>query len=321
MTIYAQNWENTLLAWAIEPLLEQVGHHTLPSSDPLLDKAYEHCKHITRHHSRTFFMASQLLSAQKRRALHALYAMCRIADDIVDQSESMDNDPLVTLEDWYQRLSHQKSTINHPVILAWADTKARFAIPQSYVRQLIDGIAMDMKHKRYPCFDDLAEYSYGVASTVGLMAMHITGYASEDAIPYAVKLGVALQMTNILRDVGEDWRSGRVYLPQDELRAFDVSEDDLRKGQVTDNWRAFMRFQIDRNRQLYAESLAGIHYLNADGRFAIAAAAELYQAILIDIKDHDYDVFMRRAGVSTSSKLVQLPSIWWRSNRGRYVKR
>ncbi len=318
MTIYAQNWENTLLAWAIEPLLEQVAHHAIPASNPVLDKAYEHCKHITRHYSRTFYMASRLLPAEKRRAVHALYAMCRIADDIVDQAEDIDSNPLATLEDWYQRLSHQKASIHHPVILAWKDTKARFHIPQSYVRQLIDGVALDVQQQRFETFDDLAKYSYRVASTVGLMAMHITGYANEDAIPYAVKLGVALQMTNILRDIGEDWNNGRVYLPQDELHAYGLNEQSLCSGQVTEKWRNFMRFQIDRNRTLYAESLPGIRYLNSDGRFAIAAAAELYQAILSDIEVHDYDVFTRRARVSTFGKLAKLPSIGWRSYRGAY---
>lgn len=320
MTIYTQTWENTLLAWAVEPLLEKVAHHTQPmASNPLLDKAYEHCKHITRHYSRTFYMASRLLPKDKQRAVHALYAMCRITDDIVDHAEKIDTDPRATLEDWYQRLSHQKATIHHPVVLAWTDAKAKFAIPQSYVRQLVDGVAQDMQETSYQTFDDLAKYSYGVASTVGLMAMHITGYASKDAIPYAVKLGVALQITNILRDIGADWRNGRVYLPQEELNAYGLSNDSLRSGQVNDNWREFMRFQIDRNRELYAESLPGIQYLNTDGQFAIAAAAELYQAILTDIEANDYDVFSRRARVSTAGKLSQLPTIWWRNYRGAYA--
>ena len=318
MTIYARNWESTLLSWAIEPLREQNESHAELSSNMLLDKAYEHCKHITRYHSRTFYLASTLLPIEKRRAVHALYAMCRITDDIVDQAEVVDTDPLATLEDWYQRLSHQKATINHPVILAWADARARFAIPHSYVRQLIDGVALDMQQTCYLSFDDLARYSYGVASTVGLMAMHITGYASEDALPYAVKLGVALQMTNILRDVGEDWRNGRVYLPQDELADFDLSETDLDAGQVSRHWRTFMQFQIQRNRELYAESLPGIRYLHPDGRFAIAAAAELYQAILSDIEAHDYDVFSRRSRVSTLGKVSRLPGIWRRSVRSTY---
>lgn len=319
MTVYTRNWESTLLSWAIEPLLEQAGNNALPATSLLLDHAYEHCKQITRYHSRTFYMAASLLPAQKRRAVHALYAMCRITDDIVDHADPNAEDPLVTLEDWYQRISHRKATISHPVILAWADTRSRFAIPNSYVRQLVDGVSMDVHQKRYRSFDKLAEYSYSVASTVGLMAMHITGYKDEAAIPYAVKLGVALQMTNILRDIGEDWRQGRVYLPQQELDTFGLNDDDIRAGQVTDKWRAFMRFQIERNRELYAESLPGIRYLHTDGRFAIAAAAELYQAILEDIEAHDYDVFRRRARVSTSDKVSRLPRIWWRSSRGVYA--
>ena len=144
----------------------------------------------------------------------------------------------------------------------------------------IDGVARDLDQARYATFDDLTAYAYGVASTVGLMSMRIIGYRSAAAIPYAIKLGVALQLTNILRDVGEDWRAGRVYLPADELAAFGLSEEDVARGQVDDRWRDFMRFQIERNRRLYAEAWPGIELLNEDGRFAIAAAGDLYRRIL-----------------------------------------
>jgi phytoene synthase len=113
-------------------------------------------------------------------------------------------------------------------------------------------VARDLDQTHYATFADLTAYAYGVASTVGLMSMRIIGYSSAAAIPYAIKLGVALQLTNILRDIGGDWRSGRVYLPADELARFDLSEDDLARGQVDNRWRAFMRFQIERNRRLYA---------------------------------------------------------------------
>jgi phytoene synthase len=146
------------------------------------------------------------------------------------------------------------------------------------------------------------------------MSMHIVGYHGEEAIPYAVKLGVALQLTNILRDVAEDWQNGRLYLPLDELAAFGLTEADIEAGIVDERWRAFMKFQIGRIRQLYAEALPGIGYLNKQGRFAIAAAAELYQAILNDIEDHEYDVFGRRAYITKWEKLRRLPGIWWRSN-------
>jgi phytoene synthase len=146
------------------------------------------------------------------------------------------------------------------------------------------------------------------------MSMHIIGFAGEQALPSAIKLGVALQLTNILRDIREDWRAGRVYLPLDEMAAFDLTEADLDRGQVDDRWCALMRFQIERNRHLYAEARPGIALLNSDGRFAVAVASELYCAILDDIEAHDYDVFSRRAHVSAWDKAHRLPGIRWHNH-------
>jgi phytoene synthase len=143
--------------------------------------------------------------------------------------------------------------------------------------------------------------------------MHIIGGTDPAAVPYAVKSGVALQVTNILRDVREDWQRGRLYLPLDELAAYGLTENDIAAGQVDDRWRALMRFQIARARRLYAEAWPGIVWLNPDGRLAVAAATELYSAILRDIETHDYDVFNRRAYLNTWGKLRRLPGIWWRA--------
>src|SRR6185437_14455354 len=167
--------------------------------------------------------------------------------------------------------------------------------------------ARDLRQQRYSTFAELADYCYGVASTVGLMVMHIVEFQSEDAMPYAVKLGIALQLTNILRDVEVDWQAGRLYLPLDELAQFGLTEADVARGVVDDRWRAFMRYQIARARSLYAEAEQGSALLDAEGRFAIAAAAGLYQAILGDIEAHDYDVFRRRAHIGSWSKLQRLP--------------
>ena len=199
--------------------------------------------------------------------------------------------------------------------MAWADARQRYHIPLRLAEQLIEGVAHDLDQTRYATFDELAAYAYGVASTVGLMSMRIAGYRSISAMPYAIKLGIALQLTNILRDVGTDWRAGRVYLPADELAAFDLSEDDLDRGQVDDRWRAFMRFQIARNRCLYGEAEPGIQLLHREGRFAIAAAADLYRRILDDIEAHDYDVFTRRARVGPGHKLLGLLSVAWHIRR------
>jgi phytoene synthase len=278
-----------------------------------LGEAYETCEAITRYHSKTFYMASALLPFHKRRGARALYAISRITDDIVD---TVQGDPGGELAAWRGRLLQANPPADDPVIVAWADTRARYAIPQAYVEQLIDGVARDLQQSRYATFADLAAYSYGVASTVGLMAMHIVGFAGPEAIPYAVKLGVALQLTNVLRDVREDCRRGRIYLPLDELAAHGISEEDLDNGRLSEGWRSFMTFQIERNRRLYEEALTGVSLLHADGRFSIAAAAELYRAILRDIEDHGMDVFSRRAHIDLWGKLRRLPGIWWRARAG-----
>jgi phytoene synthase len=277
-----------------------------------LAAAYEHCAAITAVHSRSFHLASALLPVAKRRAVRALYAFCRVSDDIVDGGTGQ---VATTLAAWKQRALAFRPPADDPVALAWSDTRANYRIPQRYAEQLIDGVGRDLQQKRYQTFDELAEYAYGVASTVGLMSMHIIGFSGVEAIPFAIKLGVALQLTNILRDVGEDWRAGRLYLPLEELAAFGLSEDVVAAGQVTPRWRAFMAFQIARTRRLYAEAWPGIGMLNGDGRFAISAAAGLYQAILEEIVAGDYDVFSRRARVSGWGKTRLLPSLWWRSRQ------
>jgi phytoene synthase len=310
-TLQPQTWEHTLLSLAYE------ARHSVKATAPkyvadkdLLARAYAHCDSITALHSRSFYLATSLLPGDKRRAIRALYAFCRVSDDIVDCPEG---DAERSLAAWRARALSPEPSKRDLVATAWADTRLRYRIPRRYAEQFIQGVARDLDQKRYDTFEDLAAYAYGVASTVGLMSMHIIGFSGSEAIPYAIKLGVALQLTNILRDVGEDWRSGRVYLPAEELAEFGLTETDLAAGRVDDRWCAFMRFQIARNRRLYAEAWPGIALLDRDGRLAVAAAGELYRAILGDIEAHDYDVFTRRAHVSGWGKLRMLPGIWWRN--------
>lgn len=313
MAVKAHGWERRLIDLAQEALESQIAAaFHFSSDDRTLAQAYEVCARMTRAHSRTFFMASSLLRREKREGARALYAFCRVCDNLVDVHDGI-GDPLDALHEWRDTSAGLCGPSADPVVTAWADTRMRYRIPWRYAEQLIDGVARDLDKVRYASFDELAEYCYGVASTVGLMAMHIVGFTSHDAIPYAVKLGVALQLTNILRDVGEDWQAGRLYLPQDELTSFGLDEADIAAGAVDDRWRAFMHFQIERTRRLYAEARAGIAYLETDGRFAITAAADLYEAILADIELHDYDVFHRRAHLTTWGKIQRLPGIWRRS--------
>ncbi len=312
-TYQSYTWERPLLELAREARQTAASRRAAyKSNQALLKNAYAYCEAITAQHSRSFTLASSLLPPQKRMAVRALYAFCRIADDIVDnpREDPVREDPAIILPIWRQRILSDEPPAGDLVAVAWADARSRYHIPQRYAEQLLDGVGRDLGQQRYETFEDLASYAYGVASTVGLMSMHIIGYSGQEAVPYAIRLGVALQLTNILRDVGEDWRNGRVYLPQKELAEFGLEEADLGSAQVDERWRAFMRFQIERNRRLYAEAWPGIAMLGKDGRLAVAAAGDLYRAILEDIERHDYDVFNRRAHVSAWGKLRRLPAVW-----------
>jgi 15-cis-phytoene synthase len=309
-------WENNLLSFVHEALEHRVQERVHTNDDQeRLANAYHHCANITLQNSRTFYMVASLLPVDKRQAVHALYAFCRVSDDLVDRAES---DATEQLAAWRQRTVLDVNPTSDSVALAWIDARRRYHIPPLFADQLLEGVSKDLSKVRYNTFNELTEYCYGVACTVGLMSMHITGYQGSDAFPYAIRLGVALQLTNILRDVGEDWQMGRLYLPHEELDAFGLTEEDIAAGQVTDRWREFMRFQIDRARRLYRAAMPGINLLDADGRFAIAAAAELYQSILVRIEENDYDVFQQRASLSKWEKLRRLPGIYFRARYNRY---
>ena len=321
MSAQQRSWERQLLAWAAEGLAHEPPVQAPVQDVQLLKQAYLHCEEIVCKQSPTFYKASSLLPADKRRAVRALYAFCRITDDIMDRGDA---EPAAALAAWTQRSLLTAPSPDDAVVLAWADTRARYGIPTAYAEQLIDGVARDLTTTRYASFDELAAYCYGVASTVGLLSMHIIGFAGREAIPYAVKLGLALQITNILRDVREDWEVGRVYLPQDELAAFGLNDDDIGAAvsaaggpvrPLDNRWRAFMRFQIERNRQLYAEATPGIARLDPAGRLAIAAAAGLYRDSLETIAMRDGDVFTRRARPRTRTALPRAVGLWWQSRR------
>jgi 15-cis-phytoene synthase len=301
-------WERTLLRLAQEAYESAVQtFHPKPwAHADDLERSYNMCAKTTAGHSRSFYLASGLLPVNKRRAVRALYAFCRLADDIVDEGKEP---PLQALHDYKARTLSAPSHEDE-VALAWADARSNYRIPIRYAEQLLEGIERDLHQARYNTFEDLAVYCYGVASTVGLMSMHIIGFEKPSAIAYAVKLGVALQLTNILRDVAEDWRSGRLYLPLEELDLFGLHEDDIENQRLDERWRSFMRYQIWRNRQLYREANAGIKLLNKDGRLAVAAASTFYEGILDDIETHDYDVFTRRSHLTAIQKLRRLPSIF-----------
>ncbi|MCB0077911.1 MAG: squalene/phytoene synthase family protein [Anaerolineales bacterium] len=273
-----------------------------------LDAAYRYCDDLTRHHSKSFYFATRFLPAEKRQAIRALYAFCRWTDDIVDEPT---NEPSRDFARWSETITTPlPRQSNNPVLIAWRDTRERYALPQAVIDELIAGVRMDLSITRYTTFDDLWLYCYRVAATVGLLSMHIIGYEAG-ADPYAIRLGVALQLTNILRDVGEDARRGRIYLPQEELAQFGLSDDDILAHRLDDRYRQLMIFQIERAERLYDEAWPGIALLHKDGRMAVASAATVYRAILPALRANHYDNFSKRAFVPTARKLAMLPQIWW----------
>ncbi|MDQ2806465.1 MAG: phytoene/squalene synthase family protein [Chloroflexota bacterium] len=295
---------------------------TAPVTDPPphLRPAYDACTTIIKTHSASFYFSAGLLPPPKRHAVLALYAFCRLSDELVDSAPARGLAPPDTerdLADWAARCRPiaPHAAEAEPVVLAWADTRRRFRIPQALADELLAGVSMDIHLSRYATWADLWIYCYRVASTVGQMSMHITGAVHGQAANYAIRLGVALQLTNILRDVGEDARQGRIYLPLADLARFGYTPDELCAGRINDRFVALMQFEIARARALYDQAWPGIAMLARDSRLAVGAAATVYRAILDRIEANGYDVFTRRARVSNRAKLALLPQVWWQVQR------
>ncbi len=288
--------------------------------DESLARAYEFCRQTTRRHAKSFYFCSQFLKPEKRRAIYAVYALCRHIDDEVDEAGIRDEaGAQAAIERWRHELDavyrgeslHENlSTVRSPVLLAWRDMLRHYTIAQELPLELMRGVLMDTHKTRYANWDELRIYCYRVASVVGLMSSEIFGYEKPETLGYAEALGLAMQLTNILRDVGEDYAMGRIYLPRDEMQKFGVTEDEIARGKVTDNFRALMRFEIARAREFYTEAEKGIPLLERDARFTVLLAARLYARILDAIEINDFDVFTRRAHLSFYGKLRATPRIW-----------
>jgi 15-cis-phytoene synthase len=267
-----------------------------------LAENYQRCREYTRAHASTFYFASFFLPRQKRMAAYAVYAFCRYADNLVDASAVMQNQTraLRGLDALRDQLRYLYSSSPHldPKLMALRDTVITYEIPGQYFVDLLRGLAMDIDRRRHATFGELRDYCYCVASTVGLIMARIFGVADPISLQRAEDLGIAMQLTNILRDVGEDLHRGRIYLPEDELQRFEHSETQLHRMVVSDSFRDLMHFQIARARDYYATGMQGIAELPGDGsRFCARLMATTYSRILDDIEKHDYDVFSRRAHV------------------------
>lgn len=285
-------------------------HAPRPAVAPGLEAAYEHCRRVNRHYGKTYYFSTCFFPPPLRPAVHALYAWVRYPDEWVDNPDGLSFDAQRDkLGAWREATVNAVKTgvSDHPVLAAWADAARRHEVPLSYMGDFLDAMEMDLTVATYETFADLQRYTWGSASVVGLMMCHLVGARDPAAVPHATSLGLAMQLTNFLRDVGEDWRErGRIYLPLEDLRRFGVSEADIAGGRLTDGFCSLVRFQADRTRELYTHADEGMDLLPADARLPVRLARVLYARILDKIEQNQCDVFSKRARVPTWEKLVVL---------------
>lgn len=285
--------------------------------DPRLRSSYQECKKLNSKHGKTYYLATLLLPKEKRPYVHALYGFARYADEIVDDlaSQLSDIEKTEKLNTWGdQVLADLKSgNSQDPIAAALVDTVTKFEIPISYFEAFLHSMKMDLTVTEYHSYEDLYEYVYGSAAVIGLQMVSILGTESvdefENAKIAAEKLGVAFQLANFIRDVGEDLERGRVYLPVTELQSHGVTRQMLENRFVTPQIKSALKEQIARVRNLQLESMPGIKLLSAKSRECIKAASELYCGIVDEVEKIDYEVFDKRAKTSTLRRMkVVLPA-------------
>lgn len=293
--------------------------------DERLREAYADCRAITRHHAKTFYMATRFLPNHKQRGIFAIYSLCRYIDDLVDEAEDLvqkqqlnEQDIRNRLESWKGKLrdTYEGRLHDDPILIAFSDVLKRHHIPIEMPFELMEGVCMDLFKNRYDTFEELYDYSFKVASVVGLMTSQVFGYESREALGYAVDLGIAMQLTNILRDVGEDLKRDRIYLPREDLRRFNVTEEDLFSHSLEEPVKRLLQFQIRRTRRYYQRSDKGISLLSKDSRLPVYLARENYSRILDKIEENGYNVFNHRAYLNTTEKLTILPQAYLQTRMG-----
>ena len=283
-----------------------------PTTNPALnlESAYETCRDITRREAKNFYYAFLTLPAAKRRAIYAAYAFCRHCDDSVDEGISA-NAKLKSLAEIQTNLDRTYSgEPTSPIYVALSDVAYNYDIPQDYFQEIILGVKSDLVKDRFQNFDELKGYCYSVASVVGLICLQIFGYEDDDAKGYAVDLGLAMQLTNIIRDIREDLDMGRIYLPQDELAQFGYTEEDLRNGVRNEAFLKLMRFQSQRAREYFDRGFNLLPYLSKRSRVCPAVLGALYSKVLDRIETSNYDVLESRVALSKAEKLAITAKTW-----------
>jgi 15-cis-phytoene synthase len=278
-----------------------------------LDESVRYCRGVARRRARNFYYAFVLLSREQRDAMCAIYAFMRYCDDLSDDPGAA-RDPI---ERWRAALDQALAGRydGHPVWPAFHAAVRTYGIPQQYFHAMIEGVASDLEPRRIQTFDELYRYCYHVASVVGLTTIHVFGFDSPAAPALAEKCGVAFQLTNILRDIREDAGRDRIYLPAEDLARFGVTEDELKAGTRTAGLIELMRFETDRARAYYRESMPLVGMVHPRSRKSLWALIEIYSRLLERIRECDYDVFSRRISLSGLEKsgIVARAALPWRN--------
>ena len=278
-----------------------------------LQEAYEECRLITRSEAKNFYYAFLTLPPAKRRAIYASYAFCRLCDNAADEDIPTPR-KLDLLHDLREKLAMAyDGHPSGPVFTAIADTAASFRIPQEHFQEVVSGVETDLTKTRYQDFDELRAYCHQVASVVGLICIEIFGYSHASAREHAVDLGLAMQLTNILRDVKEDLERDRVYLPMDEMNEFGYSLEELKAGVINEPFRQLMKFQADRARQYFNSGFALLPFLSPRSRACPAVLGQIYSHILDRIEGRDFDVFDERVSLSRREKYRVTAQTWMKS--------
>ena len=265
-----------------------------------LQDSYDACRDITKERAKNFYYGIRLLPKERRDSLCACYAFFRISDDLSDDE---------TIPDQAQRLANWKLSVReaiepHPVLPAFHDTVAKYQIPHRYFEELLEGTTSDLTVTRYETFEELYQYCYRVASTVGLVCLHVFGFdGSQEALEQAEARGIAFQLTNILRDLAEDGERGRIYLPQEDLRRFEVSEEMFLAGNDTPQLQSLLSFEIARAKEYYDLSSPLSERVDAESRSSLEAMTGIYRALLEKVEGMGTRVFRERAKLSKLEKL------------------
>lgn len=273
---------------------------------PALKASFEHARMLTAHYSKSFYISAKMLPASKRWATYALYGFCRYADNLIDNPRNRSKEEILHEIDFLSheiRCAYNSGESEHPILQPFIFVAKKYGIPIDYPLDLLKGVRMDITQKRYDTFDDLYIFAYRVAGVVGLMMTHILGTKSNEAFLYAEKLGIAMQLTNILRDIQEDKNMGRIYLPREDLLHFGMSEKDILNEKMHPKMHKLMQFQIRRAHNYYEHANKGIHLLERDAQFAIYSSSKIYRGILRKIEARNYNPFLGRVYVPQLKKV------------------